>query len=356
VPAASPPEPEPLVAFTPDQPPPLKVEAPAVAVAILRATVPVAPELPAVAMGTESIQPPRMFRPVVLAPPISSLIATAPVNLAPTLAGLGSTDGMISLSPAVESHSPAPVAPAKPLPARSPEPPIPPVASVPPAETRDEPAPTLKNLVRRIFNAPATHSETEITPVASVPEASPARAEAPLVAPPANPPAEVPSAFHLSLPPLPQSAPVPPPPAENAPPALPISRFDQHSLQSLFMTEETLDLAKISRLAAALPGLQGCVIVARGETFSSGILPEGFHLNALRGLAPQVGAAADRLPIGELKNFTLYGEQYSISFFERPAVCLCAVHRARSFVPGVREKLVAVVDELARPAGDSKGS
>ena len=114
------------------------------------------------------------------------------------------------------------------------------------------------------------------------------------------------------------------------------------------MTEETLDLAKISRLAAALPGIQGCVIVARGETFSSGNMPEGFHLNALRGLSPQVGAAADRLPIGELKNFTLYGEQYSISFFERPSVCLCAIHRARSFVPGVRERLVAVADELAR--------
>ena len=114
------------------------------------------------------------------------------------------------------------------------------------------------------------------------------------------------------------------------------------------MTEETLDLAKISRLAAALPGLQACTIVARGETFSSGNLPEGLHLNARRGLSPQVGAAADRLPIGNLKTFTLYGEQYSVSFFERPSVCLCAIHRSRSFVPGVREKLVAVVDELAR--------
>lgn len=127
-----------------------------------------------------------------------------------------------------------------------------------------------------------------------------------------------------------------------------MSRFDQHSLQSLFMTEEMIDLPKVARLAAALPGIQACVIAARGETFSSGLLPEGFQLGALRGLSPQVDAAADRLPIGQLKNFTLYGEQYSVSFFERTAVCLCAIHRARSFVPGVREKLVAVVDELAR--------
>lgn len=114
------------------------------------------------------------------------------------------------------------------------------------------------------------------------------------------------------------------------------------------MTEEMLDLPKVARLAAALPGIQACVIAARGETFSGGLLPEGFQLGALRGLSPQVDAAAGRLPIGQLKNFTLYGEQYSVSFFERTAVCLCAIHRARSFVPGVREKLVAVVDELAR--------
>jgi hypothetical protein len=153
--------------------------------------------------------------------------------------------------------------------------------------------------------------------------------------------------LHLHLPPFPPAS-IPAPAHHEPPPALPISRFDQHSLQSLFMTDEVLDLPKISRLAAALPGIQACIITARGETFSSGSLPEGFQLSALRGLSPQVGAAADRLPIGELKNFTLYGEQYSISFFERPTVCLCALHRARCFVPGVRERLVSVADELAK--------
>lgn len=114
------------------------------------------------------------------------------------------------------------------------------------------------------------------------------------------------------------------------------------------MTEETLDLPKISRLAAALPGIQACIVGTRGETFTGGNLPDGFDLATLRGLAPQVGAAADRLPIGELKNFTLYGGEYSVSFFERRTVCLCAVHRSRAFIPGVREKLAAITDELAR--------
>jgi hypothetical protein len=132
------------------------------------------------------------------------------------------------------------------------------------------------------------------------------------------------------------------------PPALPLQRFDQDALQAIFMTEETLDLAKISRLAAQLPGVHACVIATRDQACTGGTLPDGFDLAALLGLAPRVGEAAGRLPIGALKHFTLYGEQYSVSFFERAGLSLCAVHRPRSFVPGVREKLVAIADELSK--------
>src|SRR5437588_815064 len=41
-------------------------------------------------------------------------------------------------------------------------------------------------------------------------------------------------------------------------------------------------------------------------------------------------------------------EEHSVSFFERLGVCLCVVHRTRSFIPGVREKLVAIADELSK--------
>jgi len=132
------------------------------------------------------------------------------------------------------------------------------------------------------------------------------------------------------------------------PPALPLRRFDQDAVQALFMTEEALDLPKISRLAAALPGVYACVIATRDQACTGGTLPEGFDLAALLGLAPRVGEAAGRMPIGALKHFTLYGEAYSVSFFERHGLSLCAVHRPRSFVPGVREKLVALADELSR--------
>ena len=132
------------------------------------------------------------------------------------------------------------------------------------------------------------------------------------------------------------------------PPALPLTRFDQDALQAIFMTEEALDLPKISRLAAQLPGVHACVIATRDQACTGGQLPLGFDLAALLGLAPRVGEAAGRLPIGELKHFTLYGGEYSVSFFERNGLSLCAVHRPRSFVPGVREKLVAIADELAK--------
>jgi len=132
------------------------------------------------------------------------------------------------------------------------------------------------------------------------------------------------------------------------PPGLPLRRFDQDALQAIFMTEEALDLTKISRLAAQLPGVHACVIATRDQACTGGTLPEGFDLAALLGLAPRVGEAAGRLPIGELKHFTLYGERYSVSFFERNGLSLCAVHRPRSFVPGVREKLVAIADELSK--------
>jgi hypothetical protein len=114
------------------------------------------------------------------------------------------------------------------------------------------------------------------------------------------------------------------------------------------MTEEHLDLPKISRLAAQLPGVHACVIASRDQACTGGTLPEGFDLAALLGLAPRVGEAAGRMPIGDLKHFTLYGERYSVSFFARNGLSLCAVHRPRSFVPGVREKLVAIADELSK--------
>jgi len=153
----------------------------------------------------------------------------------------------------------------------------------------------------------------------------------------------------LRVPPAPEAeAGIPAPESIPAPPPLPLSRFDQDVLQNLFMTDEFLDLPAVCRHVSTLPGIQACVISRRDENVHAGDFPDGFESSELLAFAPGVTQVAGRLPIGALKHFTLYAETHSVSFFERQGVCLCVVHRARSFIPGVREKLVTVADELSK--------
>jgi hypothetical protein len=53
-------------------------------------------------------------------------------------------------------------------------------------------------------------------------------------------------------------------------------------------------------------------------------------------------------PASEVEHFTLHAARFSLSLFTRGEACICAVHRARMFLPGVREKFAAVADELGR--------
>jgi hypothetical protein len=215
------------------------------------------------------------------------------------------------------------------------EPPSTPVSEVPPEAGPSEP------VVAPVQSAEPAEAAAKVT---TTEEPTPAEPAAAVVSPASE---EAPAPLPHPLFPIPRHV-------EHAPfevlppPSLPLRRFDQDAVQALFMTEETLDLPKISRLAAGLPGMYACVIATRDQACTGGTLPEGFDLAALLGLAPRVGEAAGRMPIGALKHFTLYGEAYSVSFFERNGLSLCAVHRPRSFVPGVREKLVALADELSR--------
>ena len=162
-------------------------------------------------------------------------------------------------------------------------------------------------------------------------------------------------ALSVPIPPALRNAPVPQAEPESPapdpilpPPPLPLARFDQDVLQNLFMTDEFLDLSAVCRHVSGLPGIQACVISRRDENVSAGEMPDGFELSELLAFAPGVRQVAGRLPIGALKHFTLYAEAHSVSFFEQHGVCLCVVHRARSFIPGVREKLVTVADELSK--------
>ena len=133
-------------------------------------------------------------------------------------------------------------------------------------------------------------------------------------------------------------------PTPEAPPEQP-PRFPQEALQALFMTDETLDLAAVSRHTAALPGVRACALEWRGEKALAGDAPAGFDLAALQATATRLHDARP-LPIGALENFTLHGDQAAISIFALPGVLLATLHRP--LPPGVRERLAAVAAELAR--------
>lgn len=133
-------------------------------------------------------------------------------------------------------------------------------------------------------------------------------------------------------------------PAPEAPPEQP-PHFPQEALQALFMTDEVLDLAAVSRHTAALPGVRACALEWRGNGMLAGDAPTGFNLAAIEAAAAHLRDAG-ALPIGALENLTLHGDQAAISIFARPGVLLAVLHRP--LPPGVRERLATVAAELAR--------
>jgi hypothetical protein len=344
-------EPERPGAFVHDSPPPLHVDPNASASnqeRVLQATTTLPEPAPLFGAPTTSVQPPLGFRPLIIQPP--------------PLFGNPSTLTRPSVPAAKLKPAPAPAVQH----ANSGPPPEPEVGAEHPlqapvgqvaSERVDEPEPEPRSSQEKREDLQAAVSSgdhrdhlPQLAPE-QPPEAAKTTTRKDL--PPEENAlqedsiADDPHRLHLPLPSLPPSVFQQPDELLPVPPALPLKRFDHDALQALFMTDETLDLPKISRFAAALPGIQACVIATREQAVTGGSLPEGFDLAALLGLAPRVGEAAGRLPIGALKHFTLYGDRYSVSFFERRGLSVCAVHRAPSFVPGVREKLVAIADELA---------
>ncbi|HEV7869127.1 MAG TPA: hypothetical protein VGO90_15675 [Chthoniobacteraceae bacterium] len=388
--ASSPPPGEPPV---PAEPPPLQEPVPESSAPPVLHGVSSVPEPSAIfALPTMRVPPPPLLRPLHIPPP--PLIAE---TLVPAETS-GAAAGQILRGVAFGGQSPSDreavvlemgVVPESPFHSPNPPPEPPSQAPVPFSSEPASQEPTAVAGHLTVSEAPPDNPPIEHSPVNDEPVSPPSEPDE--TTPEAAPPSDSPTAFLPSelaeIPPVepapdveprdfaPAPSYVPPavesepesafaePSAELAPPPVlpfpepsgyqftpierPLGAVPQEPLQAIFMTEEPLDLPKISRFAAALPGIQACVIATREQAVTGGSLPEGFDIAALLGLAPRVGEAAGRLPIGALQHFTLYGDRYSVSFFERRGLSICAVHRARSFVPGVREKLVAIADELS---------
>jgi hypothetical protein len=145
--------------------------------------------------------------------------------------------------------------------------------------------------------------------------------------------------------------------AENEAPSAETTPWDMAleldgRIAALLETEAPVDIPKVSKLLAALPGIQACIVTVRKTTINDGDLPVGLDTESIRELGRRMHGALDQkphaFPAGEVEHLTLHADRFSLSVFARGEACICAVHRARIFLPGVREKFAGVADELGR--------
>lgn len=144
----------------------------------------------------------------------------------------------------------------------------------------------------------------------------------------------------------PASAPEPPKPVPLA--EVRVSPEAEARLQQAFMTEEELPVARLIALGGALPNLQGVILRRGGETVRSDESLAGIDDAALTAGARQIlqtmgGTSGLRFKAA----VTLYAESGPISFLEHGPLQLVVRHRERAFLPGVREKLEAILEAIA---------
>lgn len=145
----------------------------------------------------------------------------------------------------------------------------------------------------------------------------------------------------------PEPAPEPLPPAPSVPFAQrKIAAGCATRLQQIFMTDDDLDVQRIVELAGTLPALTGCLLVRESEVSRSPGAPAGWDGPELAAEARRLLEEAARADTGLtlVPAITLYAESGPVSFLRRGALTLLVAHRERGFLPGVREKLDAMLE------------
>lgn len=287
--------------------------------------------------------------------------------------------------PATPPPMPASAEVAEPITIRVPPRETPPAAALvetpettppPPAETPAEPVPapeplraTSETTLRKPEPAPAeAPAAPPVAPVAPLPAAAQAEpAPSPETPEPEAAPAAAPRiSIDMLTPPRVHLAPVPAPRVfareEEAPPEPaaaeplpdqpeePRPPFDPAVAQAALMTDDELDAQKIAQLIARLPGLTACLIAAPGGLTTAGEIPPGFNPGEIREIARDLfqTAARNAARLGTIapRTVTLHGEP-PISLFLERGVCLAVLHTDRGFLPGVREKLLILAEQVA---------
>jgi predicted regulator of Ras-like GTPase activity (Roadblock/LC7/MglB family) len=270
---------------------------------------PEAAEAAKAAGPSPEVQPPAPPPPVIPPPPVAEKPPAAPeaprIPLPPVL----KTEPVEAPGPRPEPPKPAPVADAAPPVAKPSEPaPVAPVAAIQPelpqspaAPKPPEPQPPVKEsgkAVEAVLEPAAVLVETEHWP---------------------KPKTDLP---------------------------------EQDALQAIFLTEEFLSVDRVVELCGGLPGITSCVLSHGATVIASHNTPDSVDIvslsaHALEMLKAMRGSAA-KMGIGAVPAVTVHSEKGPITFFHQDDLCLLVLHKDRGFVPGVREKLQQVVNELGR--------
>ncbi|MEI6493518.1 MAG: hypothetical protein WCO94_13285, partial [Verrucomicrobiota bacterium] len=127
---------------------------------------------------------------------------------------------------------------------------------------------------------------------------------------------------------------------------------EQEPLQALFLTEETMTVSRVIELCGGLPGINSCVLAHGSIVVASHNVPDSVDLVSMSAHASDMlkvmRDSSARMGIGTVPAVTLHTEKGVISFFNREDLTMLVFHRDRGFVPGVREKMAAVLGELAK--------
>ena len=130
------------------------------------------------------------------------------------------------------------------------------------------------------------------------------------------------------------------------------------ALQTVFLTDERLDLPTIIDKISALPGLQTALLhTADGRRLTGAIGDDQFERTVLTlfpALFGEVKTKLDERACTGLETLTFCWRQEQISVFSDGRLCLSVRHSRRPFKPGVREKLSLILSRLAEALSPSE--
>jgi len=139
--------------------------------------------------------------------------------------------------------------------------------------------------------------------------------------------------------------------AEEKPPVGHKTAPDFSALQSVFLTDEALDLNKVVQKVGELPGVNSALFFAadgslHGEPEKLGLTQSSVQL--LSSLSHEIGQRVGGLGLGQIETVTLGWKRELVSVFTRGESGFVVRHEKRPFKPGVREKICLVLSHICK--------